>query len=153
MDDRFKIYIEQLRDGQIEAISESFDPSFLEIQEKELDFSDPISVKGQAYLAEDNLILHLDIDTLCSVPCSICNKLVKVEIHIKGFYHAVPVNEIKSGVYNFTEILRETILLEIPLLAECNQGNCPNRKDIEKYLKKERDHNDEGYHPFADFKF
>lgn len=152
MDDTFKIYIEQLRGGEIEEISEDLSPDFLDIHEKDLVFVDPVIVEGQAYLTENDLVLHLDINTFCLVPCAICNSQVKVEIKIKGFYHAVPLEEIKSGIYNFREILRETILLEVPLSAECEQGNCPHRKEIEKYLKKTRDEEDEGYNPFIDLK-
>lgn len=157
MDDRFKIYIEQLRDGHIEAISESFSPDFLEVQEKDLRFPNPIEVKGEAYLAEDNLVLHLTIATTAIIPCSICNEPVSVKIDIDGLYYAIPVEEIRAGIFNFREILRESVILEAPALSECNDGHCPQRKEIEKYLKKDRVPSDldldEGYQPFADIDF
>jgi hypothetical protein len=51
--------------------------------------------------------------------------------------------------------LREIVLLEVPLLAECRQGKCPQRKTMEKYLSKNGPGADEseGYRPFADFDF
>lgn len=156
MDDRFRIFVEQLRDGETESIHESFSPDFLEIREKELQFIDPINIQGKAYLAEDSLVMHLDVDTACILPCSICNAPVKTPLEIKGFYHVVPLNEVKGGVFNFKNILRETILLETPHFAECNEGNCQQRKQIEKYLKKDNgnlDPDQEGYHPFADLNF
>lgn len=154
MDDRFKIYVEQLRDGHTETLSESFDPDFLGIDEKELQFPLPVKVEGDVYLAKDELVLHFNIETFCVVPCSICNEPVKEKIKIKGFYFVVPVEEVKSGIYNFKEILREAVLLDVPLRAECHHGKCPQRKEIEKYLKHEEkgetDENGDGYHPFAD---
>jgi uncharacterized metal-binding protein YceD (DUF177 family) len=148
--DRFRIYVEQLREGHTELISESFLPDFLEILERDMAFCDPVLIKGEAYLADEMLILHFDIKTSAIIPCSICNEPVKVETHIQEFYHAVPLHEIKTGIYNFKEILRETILLDTPLLAECDQGKCPKRQELQKYFKKSSTGNEEeGYQPFA----
>ncbi len=154
MDDAFKIYIEQLRKGQIEKINESFSPEFMDLHEPELSFNDPIMVKGQAYLAEDNLVLNFSIHTAVILLCSICNAPVKIDIHIEAGYHVEPEANISNGVYNFKEVLREMILLETPAFAEC-EGKCPRRKEIARYLKKPADNQlgseeEEGYHPFAD---
>lgn len=154
MDDTFKIYIEQLRDGHIEKIEEIFQPDFLDIEEKELSFRDDVLLKGEAYLAEDMLVLNLHANTQAVLLCSICNAPVKVNVNVQGFYYAEPLAEIKGGVFNFKEILREAILLEIPQFVEC-EGKCPRRSEISQYLKepaeKAKQEEDEGYHPFADF--
>lgn len=154
MDDRFKIYIDQLRDGEMENLSEDFSPEFLDVNEQDLKFVDPVNLQGEAYLAEDMLMLHLNIKTACLIPCAICNEPVKVPIEVIGFYHAEPLEEIKGGIFHFQEILRETILLNTPILAECKQGKCPQRGPLEKYLKPESSSNsgesDDGYRPFAD---
>lgn len=155
MDDSFKIYVKQLRDGQVEKIEENFSTDFLDVHEKDLVFSDPVKVSGEAYLADNELVLHLDIQACGIIPCAICNEGVKVKIAVPDFYHAVPLNEVTTGIYNFSDILRETILLETPLFAECG-GCCPRRKDVQKYMKKNSSegsgnaHEEEGYHPFAD---
>jgi uncharacterized metal-binding protein YceD (DUF177 family) len=157
-DERFKIFVEQLRDGHIEKLVEQFPADILGVKEKDLAFVDPIGIKGEAYLADDMLVLHLDVHTFATIPCLICNEPVKVEIAIKGFYHAIPIEEIKGSVYNFQEILRETVLLETPALAECNEGKCSQRQSVQKYLRKEgstknNERNEEGYRPFADLDF
>ena len=156
-DDRFRVFVEQLRLGNTEEIDETFSPDFLEINERELSFSKPVSVRGQVYLADEVLVLHLDAYTVATMPCAICNDPVDVEIAIKGFYHAVPLEEIKGAIYDFREVLRETILLEVPILVECHQGKCPQRKSLEKYFKKEcapgAKEDEEGYRPFADLDF
>ena len=123
----------------------------MEIHERDLAFQDPIDVEGEAYLADDMLVLHMDIKTAALLPCIICSELVKVEVFIPGFYHAVPLIEVKTGVYNFKELLRETILLETPSLAECCSGKCPQRQELKNYFKKETSSQgpeEEGYHPF-----
>lgn len=154
MDDTFKIYVEQLRDGHIEKIEEIFPPDFLGVHEKELSFEDDVCVKGEAYLAEDMLVMNLHADTQAILLCSICNAPVKIKVSVQGFYYAEPLVEIKGGIFNFQEILREAILLEIPKFAEC-EGRCPRRSEISQYLKEPeeqaRPEEDEGYHPFADF--
>ncbi len=153
MEDEFKIYIEQLRDGHDKHIDECLSPDFLEINESDLAFEKPIELKGSAYLAEDELIINWNIRTEAFVSCLICNEKVPVEIVIHNFYHSEPLENIKTGIYNFKELLRETILLEVPSFAECNEGKCPRRQEVAKYLKdpvEEESNDEEGYHPFAD---
>jgi uncharacterized metal-binding protein YceD (DUF177 family) len=154
VDDRFKIYVEQLRHGHVEKLDESFSPEFLDVNDSDLVFAELVTVSGEAYLADDILILHLDIGTMARIPCAVCNAPVDVPIEIKGAYHAVPLEEVKGSIFNFKELLRETILLEVPQLAECEQGKCPKREEIRRYLvdpKKDSKQNpEEGYHPFAD---
>ncbi len=152
MDDVFKIYVEQLRDGHEEKIQEKLAPDFLDLHEPDLAFDQPVELEGVAYLAEHELVFHWNIKTEAVVPCSICNEPVKIPIHIQNFYYSEPVEEIKSGIYNFKDLLRETILLEVPSFVECEGGTCPRRKDYKKYLKEpsSKQSEDEGYHPFAD---
>lgn len=153
MEDVFKIYIEQLREGREEKIHEKLDPGFLDIHEVGLAFDKPVELRGVAYLAEQELILRWDIRTEALIPCSICNELVEVPVYIQNFYYSEPTSKIKSGVYNFKDLLRETILLEVPTFIECRAGNCPKRQEYQKYLKGQTDQsaNEEGYQPFADF--
>lgn len=158
IDDHFRIFVEQLREGQVEEIQEEFSPQFLDVHERDLSFKSPVVISGQAYLADDELVLHFDIHAKATIPCLVCNDPVDVDIAIKGFYHAVPLKEIKTGVYDFKEILRETILLETPLLAECHQGKCPQRKTLEKFFKQgnalgDNKSDEEGYRPFAGLDF
>jgi len=153
MDDSFKIYIEQLRDGREEHIEEKLDPVFLDIQDEDLKFEKPVELQGVAYLADNELVLHWNIHTEALLPCSICNEPVAVQVQVQNFYYCVPTQEIKTGIYNFKELLRETILLELPGFAECNQGKCPKRKEYKKFLKELSDpllEKEEGYQPFAD---
>lgn len=154
MDDRFKIYIDQLRDGHVEKIQESFEPGFLDVQEKDLAFKKNVYVEGDAYIAHDALVLHLNINTVGILPCIICNEPVQVDIKVHELYHLEPLLNIKSGLFFFKDLLREAILLETPGFAECSGGQCPHRKEVAQYLKSEEDlkteHLEEGYHPFAD---
>ncbi len=154
MEEAFKIYIEQLRDGHIEKIQETFSPEFLDVHEQGLSFVDPVVLNGEAYLAEDNLVLHFNILAQAVTLCSICNAPVKTKIQIEGCYHTEPLAGIKGGIFNFKDALREMILLEAPEFAECEE-NCPRRKEIAHYLKKtekgqSKIGDEEGYHPFAD---
>jgi uncharacterized metal-binding protein YceD (DUF177 family) len=153
MNEAFKIYVEQLRDGHAEAIVEKLGPEFLDIHEKELSFVDPVVVEGEAYLAENDLVLHFDIQTFATLPCVICNEAVKTPIKLENFYHTVPAEEIKSGIYNFQEMLRENILLTAPFFAECNNGQCPHRGELNKFFRDsdspDGNSEDEGYRPFA----
>lgn len=153
MDESFRIYVDQLRDGKKAIINEVLDPAFLRIDEPELAFKKKILVTGEAYLASSDLILHLNAEAEALIPCLICNDPVPTYIGIEGFYYTQPVSEIKSGVFSFEELLREIILIEVPFFAECHEGQCPHRSELAKYMKStDEKHNrsEETYHPFSD---
>lgn len=151
--DVFKIYVDRLRGGKEQHFDESLDPSFLEIDESDLKFDKDVQLKGNAYIAEDELILHWDIKAEAIIPCSICNQPVPVEIEIENCYQSIPLEEIRTGVFDFKECLRETILVEVPPFAECNGGHCPKREELKSFFKKTdgQGNQDEGYQPFANF--
>ena len=151
MNEFFKIFVEQLRDGHSEKISENVSPEFLHVNETDLVFQKDVAIKGEAYLADESLVLHLNVATEAILPCSICNEKTAVKVKIDNFYHAEPLSEIKSGIYNFSDALRTEILVEVPPYVECHNGNCPKRIEFEKYMKKSEDgDSQDGYRPFAE---
>ncbi len=129
-----KIYIDRLTNERVEKISTTIDSKFLAVNEAELHFDPSISVKGSAYLTKNHLIICLNADIRLSQPCKVCNALVSHKISLKNFYHAENLENISGGVYDYSQNLREALLLEIPAFVECNDGKCPDRRELEKYL-------------------
>lgn len=150
MDETFKIFIEQLKSGGIEKIEITCAPDFLGVAEDALRFKHPIQVNGETYLADETVVLHFNTTTVAMISCSICNAPVETSIEVANFYHMLPLEEIKNGCFNFQEVLREALLLEVPLFAECSNGHCPQRKEIAKYLKSPTRKDSDGHQPFAD---
>ena len=148
--DAFNIYIDRLRNGKNHRIDGNFPPSFLEVEEDSLRFEKPVTVKGEAYIAEDDLVLHLTVKAEASMPCSMCNEMTPIKVSLESFYEAIPLSEVKGAIYDFRECLREEILLQIPHSVECRGGDCPARKEMTQYLKAETAEESEGYQPFAD---
>jgi len=146
MNDFFKINLQDLKDGNTKTIDASISPSFMEIEEKDLIFKKNIQIKGKYYLTNDHLIINLNVATEPQIRCKVCNELTAITLSIKNFYHAEPLSDIKNNSFDYKKILRETILLEIPSYVECNDGNCPQRKIISKYLKKP---SNEDHYPFT----
>jgi uncharacterized metal-binding protein YceD (DUF177 family) len=142
----FNILIDRLKGGQTLKIEEKADPAFLGPDEPELLFKTPVTVKGEAYLTDDHLILHLKATTQATMPCAVCNTMIKIELKVENFYHTEPVEEIRSAVYDFSEVLREALLIELPRTVECNGGKCPDRATIEPFLRPQ----DRTNFPFAD---
>jgi hypothetical protein len=134
MNDQFKIYIDRIKDGSLLNIQETVPPSFLDIHERDLSFSSPVVITGQASIAGDQLVIKLSIQTEASLPCAICNDRTPFPVAIQDFYHMEQIEDLKSPIFDFTEALREAILLTLPQFTECHGGNCPDRKEINKYL-------------------
>lgn len=151
INEAFRIYTDRLKDNEEQVIQEELDPSFLDIVDQELKFEKNVSLQGTAYLADDELVLRLNVSTVVTIPCVICTDWIEVPIVIEDFIHVVPLTEIRTGVYDFREILRDEILLAVPNFVECHNGKCPSRKDIDKFLKKpDAKDQEDVYHPFAD---
>ena len=139
-----KIYVDRLSDGQTEIIEETVSPELLEVKEKDLKFEKSIKLSGKAYLAEDHLIIQLKVSTEATMPCLICNESIQKKISVPSFYHTEEVANIKGHIYDYTQPMREAILLELPYSIEC-MGNCPKRAELKSYL----DNGDTRF-PFAD---
>jgi uncharacterized metal-binding protein YceD (DUF177 family) len=135
MSDCCILLIEHLKEGKSSIFEENLDPKLLSLDDEELSFKAPIHIKGSGYLAEDHIVIQLDVEGSAYLPCSVCNKPVNISVILKNAYITKPLSDLSGGKLNFTEDLRETILLEVPSFAECNEGKCPDRAYIEKYLK------------------
>jgi uncharacterized metal-binding protein YceD (DUF177 family) len=147
MKDKFKIYIDRLREGTEENFSFSTPSTFMEIEEKELRFLGDIEITGTAYTTDDYLIINLQAKTRAESPCSICNGPVTLEISLDNFYHAEPLEDIRGAIFDYSAILRESLLLEIPAFIECGDP-CPERSSIERFLCKENPEKVKEYFPF-----
>jgi uncharacterized metal-binding protein YceD (DUF177 family) len=134
MSNKFKIYIDRLQNGSEQIIDDSFDPAFMNVEEKDLMFKDPVKVKAKAYLAGSHLVIDFHFSTLAFMQCSICNDFTKIEVSNKVLQTFDLNNDFKEKVFDFSEILRDVILIETPKFAECN-NNCPQREELKKYLK------------------
>ena len=153
--DSFKIYVDRLREGKTETIKEAFAPGFMGLNGSDVAFMELVHVEGEAYRTSDVLVLHLGIRTQAMMPCVVCNAMAKMDIDIAAWSHADPLRGIKSGTFDFSEVLREFILLELPSFAECCGGSCPGRGEMEKFLIKPSEAQakaeaSEEYRPFAD---
>lgn len=146
----FKIYIDRLRNGKAQVVNETVSPDFLEVEEEGLQFRKPIEVSGEAYIAEEELVLHLTIKAEALMPCAICNEMTPIEVFLDNFYEVVPLEDIKGAIFDMRSSLREEILLQIPHTIECHMGKCPARKDYSHYLREEEAKETDGFHPFAD---
>ncbi|EKE08447.1 MAG: hypothetical protein ACD_17C00162G0002 [uncultured bacterium] len=141
------ILIDRLKNGAVEKIAQELDSSLLGPDEEDLKFSFPVNVLGEAYLTDDHLIIHLKVETKIFMPCAICNQMVSADLKVDHLYQAIPIEEIPSAVFDYKQLLREALLLELPKTVECNQGKCPERELVEPYLRKDWD---KVNFPFAD---
>jgi hypothetical protein len=140
-----KIYIDRLINEEQFEQEGKLPGSILELNETEAKASD-INYDISAYLADDHLVMNFDADCSIQMPCKICNELTNLEIKLSHQTLLLPLSEIKKGVFEASESIREQILLNIPPFAEC-QGNCPEREFVKKFLKK-HDPAGETYKPF-----
>ena len=157
VNERFKIYPEHLRNGRVEDIEESFEADFIGVNDEDLQFKDTVTINGEAYLADENLILNLCVNATAVMPCVICNEPVEVPVDIDNLYYVESLAEIKNGYFSLQNMLREAVLVEAPKFAECRGGNCLAREVLEKFLKNavsaaapSEELEGDRYHPFAD---
>ncbi len=149
--DKLNVYIDRLKSGETHHFAETLAPAFLELEGDELRFIEEILLKGEAYLVDDHLIVHLNVNAPATLPCSICNEPTRVDIDLKNVCLTIPLEEIKGAIHNIGANIRESILLQAPLFAECG-GKCPERDAIKSFLspQKEAAPADIVHFPFAD---
>ena len=128
-----KIYVNRLEGGKGETIEESFPATLLFENEAELHFPGDVSFKGQAYLADGHLVIKLEIHCAIEIPCSICDKPCPLSVDLKDFYYAHSLEEVKAAVFDYSEVIREAVLLELPAIAECD-GRCKQREEMRPFL-------------------
>ena len=150
MIDAFKVYIDRLKNGEVQRIEGSFAPSFLEVEEAELRFEKPVVVRGEAYVADEHLVIHLKASTFAKMPCAICNEMFDHPLTVGNFYATESLTDIPSAIFDFGTPLREALLTELPHTAECTGGKCRSRESIAPYLRSEKRVEKTTYFPFAD---
>lgn len=131
---KLSIYIDRLRDGAKELIEENLPSNFFSTDEN-FYFTSLINMWGEAYLAGDHFVLSLEIKVDASLPCIVCNNWTPYSINIKNFLHTESLEKIKNGLYDYSDIVRDAIFLEIPAYFECDK-NCPERIHLNSYLTK-----------------
>ena len=136
MKKQFPIYIDRLREGRVEHISQEISPELLDISDDEIDCVKPVLVKGEAYLAEDFLLVSVSLVAEVILHCSVCNEPFAFTIELPKIDQEVPLDEIHDAVFDLLPLLREVLLVEIPFYPQCGGQECKNRKDIEKYFSK-----------------
>jgi uncharacterized metal-binding protein YceD (DUF177 family) len=145
------VYVDHLKKGTTYHIEEETSSDFLELKEEDCRADKPLKFRGEAYLAEGDLVVHLDIATQITMRCSICNEEVEVPIDLSDVYLTATAERLSHAVFDMREPLREEILVAIPNFVECHGGVCPHRPEIDKYLKKgDAEEEDGSYRPFAD---
>lgn len=144
----FQIWVDRLKQQERTSFEGSLPPDFLEIEEAELTFLNPVVVKGEAYLADEELILCFDVKASALMPCAICNEKTRFEIDVRQAYHAEPLSEVKGAVFDCSGIVREAVLIELPHYVECSGGKCPERAKIAPYLTSSKKQEETTYYPF-----
>ncbi len=138
MHEQLKIFVDRLKGGGVYTLDEVCPTDFMDLNDPEIKVGETLSCKGEAYLAESELIVHLDISTTIFMPCAICSEAVEVPILLKGLYLNQNLDRLKNGVYDLSSAIREEILLSLPRRAEC-EGSCPKREEYKKYFVSENE--------------
>ena len=144
-----KIYIDRIKEGQTETFEGTLPSSPLLPTEPDLWFDPTVHISGKAYLAGDHVILQLSAKVVAWIPCAICNQPTATKLELADVIHTEPLTSFVSGIFDFSPVLREEILLEIPRFVECSAGKCPERAFIQKYLKSTNNTSTHAQFPFS----
>ncbi len=143
------IHIDRLRDGEEEELACVLDPVFLDLKDDpDLSCTKPIDVSGATYIAGDFLIVELSCEVEFSIRCAVCSEMFPYIVTLDHVRFEKPLEEIRGKVFDFQDLLREEILVQIPHFALCGGYSCKNRKQVEKFLAKEKQ--EDVFRPFQD---
>ena len=117
------------------SFQETLDPSFLDLTgDNEIAPCSNVFVSGQVDLADGWVILQSKIETSLLVSCATCAETFPMSIQIQSWKHQVNERENRNGWIDVTQMLRDEILLEVPLFIVCGGSACTNRESIGQYL-------------------
>ena len=141
MDSELVIYIDRLHQGKKYELNIVVDSSFMEIEEGFLVIGDKITIVGSCYLVEQEVHLCFTIKAPYKVPCKICNEWVAEELYIEQLHHQMPLTDIQGPSFDFSQIIREALLIEVSNFSECNhqQGKCKYREEVKHYFSSSND--------------
>jgi len=132
------VQLDRLRHGHIESIETILSPKVMQdVNDNDLLFQDPIHVAYEAYITDEVFILQLAIKTKVILTCGFCNKKFTTDIHIEQYTHEESVKDLRAHVFDASVVVREALLLEIPMYPLCGKTKCLQRTEIEPFLKKE----------------
>ncbi|MGR3912258.1 MAG: hypothetical protein QRY71_02970 [Candidatus Rhabdochlamydia sp.] len=137
MTENLKIFTDRLKEGEEELIKLTLPGAFLGIEEEDLLTLNPIVIQGKAYCVDPILMISLQVSTQVSIPCSICNQLTPVNLDHSDISFSIPLEDISSTIFDYSEMLREELVMMIPQFVECSSGNCPHRAVLNQYVKKD----------------
>lgn len=127
----FNIYIDRLVGGRIEKIDEAIDPVVMQSDDNMLTFDQPVNISGKAYLAEDFLVINIDINTKYKAPCKICSEMLTTSFEATGVYLTEELTKVPAKVFDASGQIRDTIFLDIPDYHEC-EGGCPDERRVKR---------------------
>ena len=146
------IRIEGSTDGEETLFEEQLALDFLDLPEgDELVPSSKVEVRGKAYRTGEWIVVEGKVETSMSLPCAICNERTEFPIGPFAWEIDVSATNVKNGMLDLTEELREAILLEVPYLVKCGGEVCRNESSVRQYLVSDEhrtDENDERHQPF-----
>ena len=121
-----KVYIDQIPESGL-VLTESCDPSVLDLNRGDIRFTDPINISAQITKGINCLCVDLKIDATIHLDCSRCLEefTAPKSLEIKLNF---PIENKASGVIDLADNLREEIILNYPLKPLCRSdclGLCP----------------------------
>lgn len=147
MENNLHIFIDRLKNEKEEKIISLLSIEDLDIKnENEIFFKSPIELKAKVYLANEELIINLNLKFRIKMPCKICNEFTEQEIKVKNLYITESLENIKT-FFDLKNEIKNVCFLQIPTYVEC-LNSCPKRHGIKNYFKKQKKEN----FPFSDLK-
>ncbi len=128
--------LNQLEEGVETHFSFSLSTEELTSADCSFSYKSPLKIKGKHYKTNDFLIIYFSANLEALRPCKICNEETSLPIEINNHTIAQQIDEIREETFDIQDTIRSYTLGEIPDIIECNNGQCPERASIEKYLKK-----------------
>ncbi len=149
MHDQLTIFTERLCPGRPEKNDLTLPPEFLGLGEEDIRFSSPLTLQGEMCRMDDLILITLAAQMTIEMPCSICNTLTTLPLQNKNILLSIPLSDVPAGSFNYTDLLREEVIMSLPQFIECHEGACPKRKEVQSFLKS-AEKQAPTYFPFAE---
>lgn len=138
--DGFKFYVYRLKlPGEKEIASFSLEPEKFRDKGEEEIFPSVVKVEGSLERIDyEHWMLILNMSTHMGARCCVCDKKFLRFVELFDIHHPLHRDDVKSGIFDCRELIRQEFLLESDCFWECAETGCSEKEEVVRFLKKNK---------------
>ena len=134
--ERLELHLDQLQGMEVKEFTIQAKAAFLG-EEEGYCWMDPVVCHIRAQRTSEEVILWCSATLSYSRHCSCCEEPLIQQLMVRDAVCTLDAHAVRHGIIDLAPLLREELLLELPLFSDCGDRCCPHRQSLTGCLKKQ----------------